>query len=388
MKPARIALIGLGGIAQAVHLPLLQRNRTDLELTAMVELSPSRLGTFADRYGVPEQGRFQSLDGLIAAIEAGSIAVDAAIVATSGSHTAEALALIRAGVRLLVEKPLGWSARDLDTLEAGLAQLGRDPAEWLRIGYMKEYDPAVAAAKKLLSGVTPREVNVEVLHPADGAQLHFARLAPAATDIDQQVLADLIERGESSITEVTGNADPAMRKLWSNVLLGSVIHDIALTRHLGLGLDSVIHARRVGAEFPGSVFGAGLTVDGVAWNLAWHFISDYPEYRETVTIHHERGTVQLEFATPYILNAPTVLRTWSGADQLASQFCEQTWPQEEAFERELHALLDLAAGSAQEGSTLRHARSDFASARALWLACAAWVGRNDEADSGDRPASN
>lgn len=386
MRPVSVALIGLGGIAQSVHLPLLQRNRGDLELTALVELSPSRLGIFADRYGVPEKGRFSSLDGLIDAIHTGTVLVDAAVVATAGGHTDEALALIRAGVRLLVEKPLGWSTRDLDALESGLAEMGRDPQEWLRIGYMKEYDPAVAAAKAALSGVAPREVNVEVLHPADGAQLHFARLAPAADDVDPKALAGLIERGERSITEATGTDDPTMRKLWSNVLLGSVVHDLALTRHLGLGLDSVIHARRVGGEFPGSVFGVGLTADGVAWNLGWHFISDYPEYRETVTVHHERGTVQLEFATPYILNAPTVLRIRSGADPLGSQVSEQTWPQEEAFERELHALLDLASGRAQEGSTLRHARSDLAAARALWSACAASVGLEDEADSGARPA--
>lgn len=380
----RVALIGLGGIAQSVHLPILQRLRGDVDLTALVELSPSRLNLLADRYGVAPRGRFTSLDHLLAAIKDGTIAVDAAIVATGGGHTDEALSLIRSGVRVLAEKPLGWSSQDLDSLEAGLADMGREPQDWLLIGYMKEYDPAVAAAKAILADVSVREVHVEVLHPADAAQLKFAHLEPSGIDdADPAVLGALAARGERSITEATGTQETSLRRLWSNVVLGSVIHDIALTRHLGIGLSHVIHARRVGDAFPGSLFGAGLTAGGAAWNLAWHFISDYPEYRETITVHHERGTVQLQFATPYILNAPTALRVCHGGDELSSQVAVRTWPQEEAFERELRALLTLAGGGSVEGSSLREARSDLASAQALWRACAESAGLDNEAGRGE-----
>ena len=64
----RVALIGLGGIAQSVHLPVIQRNRAEVDLAAVVELSPSRLTTFGERYGVPQEGRFTSLDALLGAI--------------------------------------------------------------------------------------------------------------------------------------------------------------------------------------------------------------------------------------------------------------------------------------------------------------------------------
>lgn len=379
MSRARIALIGLGAISQSVHLPVLQRRHADMELAALVELSPSRLADLGERYGVAPEARFTSLDAFLAAVAAGTTSVDAAIIATGGGHTDEALALIGAGIHVLAEKPLGWSVQDLDSLEAGLRAAGRDPQRWLRIGYMKEHDPAVAAARALLADVSVREVRVEVMHPADGAQLRFARLEPPPDDTDPMALAALTERGQRSITEATGTADDALRKLWSNVVLGSVIHDLALTRHLGLGLSEVFHARREGEEFPGSLFAAGRTTDGAAWNLGWHFIADYPQYRETITIHHERGTVELEFATPYILNAPTICRVRAAEPQLGSRVSEQTWPQEEAFERELEALLALASGQPAEGSSLREARLDLASAQLLWQVCA---GFNAETDSG------
>lgn len=368
MSRTRLAVIGLGGIAQSVHLPLIQRNRADVDLTALIELSPSRLATIADAYAVPTQHRFTSLAALIVAIEAG-LEVDAAIIATGGGHTDEALALIDAGVHVLVEKPLGWSVPDLDTLESGLDDLGLDPEQWLRIGYMKEHDPAVAAAAQLLEGVTPREVRIEVMHPADGAQLEFARLLSASDDADRATLDALASRSHRSIDQAVGDADETGRRLWTNVVLGSVIHDIALTRHLGFGLAKVHHARRLGDAFPGSLIAAGSTEADVPWNLSWHFISDYPEYCERVTIHHERGTVELQFATPYILNAPTILRVRTGGPQLTSLVSEQTWPQEEAFERELRLLLRMTSGEPVPGSSIRAARQDLASAQSLWAAC-------------------
>lgn len=380
----RLAIVGLGGIAQSVHLPLIQRNRAAIDLVAAVELAPSRLATFGVRYAIPTEGQFVDVASLIAAIVEGRLAVDAAIVASGGGHTDETLALVRAGVRVLVEKPLGWSAKDLDELEHGLGDLGLEPDEWLRVGYMKEHDPAVAAARTLLGDVSPREVRVEVMHPADGAQLHFARLE-AADPIDPGILAALDTRAQRSVTEAVATEDPILRKLWTNVMLGSVIHDISLTRHLGLGLDRVIHARRIGDHFPGSLLAAGSTAGGVPWNLGWHFISDYPEYRERITVHHERGTIELEFATPYILNAPTILRVREGGPDYRSQVTEQTWPQDEAFERQLHNLLALAAGEPAAGSSLREARQDLTTAQALWRACADAAGINN--DPGEEGAS-
>ncbi|MEO7587847.1 MAG: Gfo/Idh/MocA family oxidoreductase [Arachnia sp.] len=370
MRPVRVAVIGLGAVAQSVHLPIVQRNRADVDLVALCEVSPSRLATIGRRYGVPSAGWFATAQDLASAILQGRVSVDAAIVATTGNHADDALTLIRAGVRVLAEKPLAYSFADLDNLEAGLAELGRDPDAWLRVGYMKEYDPAVAAARVLLTDVTPREVSVEVLHPADGTQLKFARLEAPATDVDPALLAGNHHRLQRSISAAVGSDDTPLRKLYSDVVLGSIIHDIALTRHLGLALTDVAHATHWGPEFPGSVIGSGATAGGVPFSLRWHFIKDFPAYRELVTVHHERGSVELEFTTPYILNAPTILRTCSGGGDLRSTACEEVWPQEEAFEREFRALLDMTRDSGQAGSSIDAARQDLASAQTLWRACA------------------
>lgn len=374
MSRARIAVIGLGGISQAVHLPLIQRRRRDLDLAALVELSPTRLETLGDRYGVPEEARFTGVDALTGAIRDGRLVLDAAILATAGSHVRDALALVRAGVRVMVEKPLAYSHSELDLLERGLADLGLEPSEWVRVGYMKNHDPAVAAARELLAGVRPLEVHVEVLHPADGSQLAFAHLEPPAGDVAPERLEPLLAHQTRAIDDATGTGDDTARRLYANVVLGSIVHDLALTRHLGLGLATVHHAARRGAGFPGSVIATGLTADDVPWNLSWHFAEHLPEYREHVTVHHERGTIQLGFATPYILNAPTLLTHTTGDESLRSSRTDSMWPQEEAFERELNTLVAMTQASFPEGCSTAAARQDLVSAQALWWACANTAG--------------
>ena len=360
MTPVRVAVVGAGGIAQAVHLPLLQRNRDRAEIAALVDLSAHRRDVLGERYGIPEGSRFARVADLADAVRSGSLPLDAAILATSGLHCADAALLLGCGLAVLSEKPLAYSARELDELERAAARLGIDLAQRLRVGYMKEYDPAVAAAREHLVGSRVRAVTIEVLHPADGRQLDFARLLAPETDIAVDELRRLTRLFDAETRATAGDVPDDLRRIFSSVLLGSVVHDIALLRHLGLPLETVTHASWSGGGFPGSVTASGTTAGGmVPWQLGWHFIAEYPEYRETITVHHETGTTTLVFPTPYLLNAPTRLVTDSVAHPLGHVVTETTWPQAEAFERELYALLAMSAGVPTSGSSVAEARADL-----------------------------
>lgn len=368
----KLALIGLGGIAQSVHLPVIQRNRSIVELEAVVDLSAQRRSRFGSVYAAAQA--FASVADLCEAISSGDVHIDVAILATGGLHTNDALRLIRAGVRVLVEKPLAYSHAELDRLEQGILELGRSPEQWLRVGYMKEHDPAVAAALPLLAEVSPRAVRVEVLHPADAKQLAFAKLTPPAMDIPEDVLAPAREAFLTEIHAAIGEQPDWLRNLYTNVVLGSIVHDLALTRHLGFELATVEFAVRRGEGFPGSVQAVGRTRDDIPWLLDWHFVEDFPEYRETIVVLHEQGQLSIEFGTPYVLNAPTVLEDWHSAPNAESVRSRRTWPQEEAFERELHSLVGMVRDEFSTGSSIAAARRDLRSAQELWMACAHTAG--------------
>jgi predicted dehydrogenase len=356
----RLAVIGLGAISQSVHLPLIRRNSDLVDLVAVVDLSASRAHEIAEASGTGVAA-FDSVGALIEAVDGGTLRLDGAILATAGSHAPDVARLVGAGIRVLAEKPLAFSLAEVEALRAVADERGVDLADWVRVGYMKEHDPASAAAKALLAEVEIRAVSVEVLHPADGAQLAFANLAPAPSDVPPELLATLVAATDATVAAAIGTAADPLPKLYTNVVLGSIVHDIGLLRHLVGGIGTVDRARHTGPAFPGSLSLGGFLAERteVPWSIDWHFIPRYPEYRETVTFHHETGSIALTFAVPYVLNAPTVLTVVENAEPLGSRRSETRWMQEEAFEQELRSFAALAAGHPEPGPSVDEGAADI-----------------------------
>lgn len=403
LRRVRIAVVGLGGISQSVHLPLLARRWDLFELTALVDLSADRAATLGRRYGVSPARQYRTVAELLA--EAGE-ELDAVLLATSGSHGPELLRLARAGIPVLCEKPVALRPTEVDAVSVEITRQGRDPRTAVLVGYMKEHDPAVARARELLTAARVRAVTVEVLHPADAAQLGFARLLPPPSDVDADTLAALHRATEDAVDAAVGEAvGPAagardraaggagaagaadaqdqasdatdaevsatVRALYPGVVLGSVIHDIALLRHLLGGITTVDHAEHWG-ELPGSIQLTGQLAGGARLHLGWHFIPDYPDYRETLTVHHEAGSVQLVFAVPYLLNVATELVVTEAAGPGGGEArTTYRWSQQEAFENELVAFHAMVTRAEPAASGLAEGRADLVTGQLITRALAA-----------------
>ncbi|MFO7447512.1 MAG: Gfo/Idh/MocA family oxidoreductase, partial [Ignavibacteriaceae bacterium] len=99
MEKVKVAVIGLGGIAQLVHLPNLNKTNGVI-VTAVAEINKSRLNAVADKFNVNE--RYSDFHELLKKSDA-----DAVIIATpTNTHKELAIACLKAGKHVLVEKPL------------------------------------------------------------------------------------------------------------------------------------------------------------------------------------------------------------------------------------------------------------------------------------------
>lgn len=302
----KLAVAGLGAVAQSVHLPLITRRWDLFELVAVCDLSPSLLTAVGEQYGVPEEQRYADAGGMVAGSGA-----DGVVLLTSGSHGDVALEALRAGLAVFCEKPLTFTVAEADALAAAERERGRPG---LLLAYMKEHDEAVWRLRSRLEGIDDvRAVEVTVLHPSGESQLAFANLRPAPTDIPRAAGGSLRARTGALLDVALGPAtSPALRDLYANVVLGSMVHDTSLLRAVFGGLTVVDGARvwpagaRPGAD-PGSVEVTGELPDGVRARMSWHYLPDYPAYTETLTVHHGRGSLQVTFGTPYVLNNPTRL---------------------------------------------------------------------------------
>lgn len=99
MDKVKIGVIGLGGVAQLVHLPNLSK-MSNVDLCSVAEVNKSRLQSISDKFNI--KNRYSSYKDLLEKCD-----VDAVIVATpTSTHTEIAIDCLNAGKDVLVEKPL------------------------------------------------------------------------------------------------------------------------------------------------------------------------------------------------------------------------------------------------------------------------------------------
>jgi myo-inositol 2-dehydrogenase/D-chiro-inositol 1-dehydrogenase len=115
----KVAVAGLGVIAQTTHLPLLERLREHFELVAVCDLSSSLAVRLGDRYGVAR--RYPDVTEML---DAGGF--DAVLVLTSGSHGRVTADALRRGFAVLCEKPLAYTRAEAAEL-AGWTTIRRGP---------------------------------------------------------------------------------------------------------------------------------------------------------------------------------------------------------------------------------------------------------------------
>ena len=152
----RVAVVGAGAfgrnhlrvyrdLEQEPHsVPHLREAKVGLspavKLVAVVDPNPATSQTAAEKYEIPA---FPSVEALLAS----GLAIDAAsICVPTIHHLAAAEPLLRAGIDLLIEKPLAATLAEADTLIALAAASGR----LIQTGHLERFNPAVTAARALL----------------------------------------------------------------------------------------------------------------------------------------------------------------------------------------------------------------------------------------------
>jgi virulence factor len=130
----RIALIGLGDIAQKAYLPLLA---SDERVTPLLcTRNPAVLGKLSRQYRIPEC--FTDVDALL-----GNCPDAVMIHAATAVHGKLAEQCLRAGIPTFVDKPLCDNAAEVEAL-ADLALAQDCP---LFVGFNRRYLPAMSAAR-------------------------------------------------------------------------------------------------------------------------------------------------------------------------------------------------------------------------------------------------
>ncbi len=110
MNKLSVGVIGLGEVAQIIHLPILESLSERYEIKALCDLSPRLLRVMGERYGVDRL--YSKTTELIQQEK-----LDAVFVLNSDEfHTDSVLAAVESGVHVLVEKPMCLTLGEADEI--------------------------------------------------------------------------------------------------------------------------------------------------------------------------------------------------------------------------------------------------------------------------------
>jgi predicted dehydrogenase len=136
MTNFRVAVIGVGSLGR--HHARIFSAMPGVELVAVVDVDRARADEIAALHHAESLTDAGALAGRVDAV---SIAVP------TETHRQVALPLLRAGIPVLIEKPMASSLEEADEL----IQAAADAAVPLAVGHTERFNPAVAAARPLLT---------------------------------------------------------------------------------------------------------------------------------------------------------------------------------------------------------------------------------------------
>ena len=110
MEKVKIGIIGLGGIAQVVHLPILSKI-PKVEIAGAAEVNKNRLNTVSEKFGLTNT--FSDYKEMIKNIE-----LNAVIIASpTNTHREIAVDVLNSGLDVLIEKPIALNFTEAVQIE-------------------------------------------------------------------------------------------------------------------------------------------------------------------------------------------------------------------------------------------------------------------------------
>ena len=343
----RVGVIGCGLVAQTQHLPNLAALPELFEVSAVCDLDLSRAKRCAERFRVGRAYR-DAADLL-------GDELDAVVIATSGDHTKLVADAAGRGLSVLVEKPL---CLDLATAAALKVKLA-GAEERIMVGYMRRHDDAFRGLELAMAEVGP--LRVVRTRTAETAASAYLKDLP----IDEDLKADedpLRAAGEDySLLEERIGGSPLEARLYKNIILDSLVHELNMVQALAGPAGSVAFA-----ELSETGASAQVRCERAMVQLSWVATPGAGRYVQEVQVLGAAGSAVVRFDSPYLPASAGLLTVEGGGPDLAATWQRTTGPAPLGpFRRELVDFHAVATGKRRPKTTFDEALSDIALCEAL-----------------------
>jgi predicted dehydrogenase len=293
MTKVKVGLVGLGEIAQVVHLPILQEHANLFEIAALCDISQELLTVLGERYNVPSEHRYTDYHDIATQRD-----LDAILVLNSDEyHTDSTLAALQHGKHVLVEKPMCLTREEAKAIIKARDEAGVQ----VMVGYMRRYAPAFVQAVEHVRAL--EKINYARVRDIIGQNSQFVEQSSVVLrpkDIPQEAMSERAERASRLVKEALGDVPAPLARTY-RLLCGLSSHDLSAMREM-LGMP-----KRVIAAHQSGIF---LTVLFEYENFTVSFetgIDHNRRFDAHIQVYGETKEIRVQYDTPYIRQLPTRL---------------------------------------------------------------------------------
>lgn len=291
-----VGLIGLGEVAQVIHLPVLQALPEYYRIAAICDISPMLVQHIGQQYGVENQ--YTDMNDLVKQED-----LDIVFVLNSDEYHADcAIAAANHKKHVLIEKPMCLTFAEADAIIEARDRNGVQ----IMVGYMRRYAASFVEAVKEIGGLD----NITYARVRDiiGPNRYFIRPTSHTVrfnDFPESAVKDRQARSESLGREATGVEPDSPLFECYRFLTGLGSHDLSAMRE-AIGMPKGVVGAKLSMQ-QDSIF-LNVIFDYGSFSVTYETGSDLQgRFDAHVEVYSTRKSVKVQYDTPYIRHLPTKL---------------------------------------------------------------------------------
>ncbi|WP_042170969.1 Gfo/Idh/MocA family protein [Paenibacillus gorillae] len=346
-----VGIIGLGEVAQVIHLPVLDSLPGQYKIVALCDISPQLVAAMGEKYRVTNL--YTEASELVKQAD-----IDAVFVLNSDEYHAECvIAAANEGKHVLVEKPMTLTQSEADAI---IEARDRNNVK-VMVGYMRRYAAAFEEAVKEIGGFD----NIHYIRVRDiiGPNSFFVQQSSNVLtfhDIPDELKEDKRVRAERLVKEATGlDASSPYSSLY-RLLCGLSSHDLSAMREL-IGMPKRVIGSKLseiptasGGNFLSSILDYGHF--GVTFETG---VDAQGRFDAHIELYSSTKSVRIQYNSPYIRHLPTELHIVETAGETFKQSVVRP-TLTDPYTRELRYFYDAITKGTEIKTTPEDYKNDLA----------------------------
>lgn len=287
----KVGIIGIGTVAQLMHLPILSDLKDLYRITAVSDISPSQLSYISEKY---HARAYASPFELVRDPE-----VEAVFVLSPDQYHAEyAKAAIEAGKHVFVEKPVTLCAEELEEL---IALEKEHPGQICMVGYMRRYAQGFIKCKELLA--------------ADDRKIEYMRFRDIIlegdffikqtkhpflpSDVPAEAREEGAKRRRAQVGRALGEGCTEQQRITYQMLTGLGCHTLSAVREL-VGMPKKIESVTVDGEH------VIIVLRYESFLAIYEIVNDQDivQFDASIEIYQHDRRMRIKHETPYLRYQP------------------------------------------------------------------------------------